>query len=176
MHGSFIVCLKEMMINKFDESFWLEALEHAGIENTFHPVSNKEVPEAIAQKIIKSSIKILHVEERLFGEMFGNFWINQFANKNYFAFFDSCKSVKEFLGQINKIHQKITSNLPKPNPPIFAITWENPNCALIDYNSIRGLVHFAVGLLKALGNYYKEEISVYRIEKNRIKLFLGKGL
>jgi hypothetical protein len=175
MHGSFIVCLKEMMISKFEESFWFETLEHAGIEKSFHTVSNKEVPEDVAQKIIKSSIKTLNIEERRFGEMFGSFWINNYANTNYFAFFDSCKSVKEFLNQINKIHQKITSNLPKPTPPVFKITWENKNSAIIDYDSQRGLIHIAVGLLKALGNYYKEEISVYRIEKNKIKLFLDTG-
>jgi hypothetical protein len=173
MHGSFIVCLKEMVISKFDESFWFESLENAGLDKSFYTVSNKEVADDLALKIIKSVIKTLNIEERRFGEIYGNYWINNYASKNYFAFFDSCKSVKEFLEQINIIHRKITANLPKPSPPVFTINWENKNSAIIDYQSKRELIHFAVGLLKALGSYYNEEISVYRIEKNKIKLFFG---
>jgi hypothetical protein len=175
MHGSFIVCLKEMILNKFDESFWIETLEHAGIEIGFHPVSNKEILDATGLKIIKSSIKKLNLDDRRFGEIFGNYWINNYASKNYFAFFDACKSVKEFLEHLNSVHKKITANLPNPSPPDFSIKWENPLCAIIDYNSKRDLIHLAVGLLKALGAYYREEIAVYRIEKNKIKLFLDKG-
>jgi len=172
MHGSFIVCLKEMIVSKFEESFWIEALEYAGLETTFRPISNQEIADETAIKLIKSTIKKLNLDERRFGEIFGNYWINEFARQKYFAFFDSCKSVKEFLGQINIIHQKITSNLSKQNPPIFTISWENPGTAIIEYKSSRGFIHIAVGLLKALGSYYYEEISVYRIDPNKIKVFL----
>jgi len=176
MHGSLIVCLKEMIINKFDESFWTETLEHAKMDPGFHLVSNKEIIDETGLKLIKSAVKRLNMDERRFGEMFGNYWINQYARKNYFAFFDACKGVKEFLEHLNALHKKITSNLTHPNPPSFTIKWENPLSAIIEYNSSRGLIHFAVGLLKALGVYYKEEISVYRIGNNQIKVFLARDI
>jgi mRNA deadenylase 3'-5' endonuclease subunit Ccr4 len=172
MHGSFIVCLKEMIINRFDESFWIESLELAGFEKDYHPVSNQELLDAHAIKLIKSVVKKLNLDERRFGEIFGNYWINYFAKEKYFAFFKSSKNVKEFLQQINAIHKKITANLPNQNAPFFEIIWEKPNTAEIEYKSSRGFIHIAVGLLKALGSYYREDIAVYRIENNKIKLFI----
>jgi hypothetical protein len=173
MHGAFIVCLKEMVISKFDENFWIEALEQAGIDKHFHPVSNKEVADEMALKLIKSTIKRLNMDDRRFGEIFGNYWINQYARKNYFAFFDAHKRVKDFLNNLNKMHQRITAKLSKPTTLSFTITWESSSCAIIDYHSNRGLVHLAVGLLKALGDYYHEDIAVYRIGADRLKLFIN---
>lgn len=176
MHGSFIVCLKEMIVSKFDESFWIEALENAGLEASFRPVSNIEIEDEIAIKIVKSSIKKLNMDERRFGEIFGNYWINEFARQKYFAFFDACKDVKGFLAQLNKIHQKITENLKNQKAPTFSISWENPLTAILEYKSARGFIHIAVGLLKALGNYYNEDIAVYRIDNNKIKLFIKSNM
>ena len=172
MHGSFIVCLKEMVINKFDETFWTEALEYASVDTGFHPVSNQEIEDKLAVKLVKSVIKTLNLNNRRFGEIFGNYWINHFARQKYCAFFDSCKTVEEFMNQLNYIHQKITSNLPNPQPPSFKIDWENPLTANIEYISGRDFIHIAVGLLKALGNYYGQEIAVYRVGGNQIKLFI----
>jgi hypothetical protein len=176
MHGSFLVCLKEMITSKFDESFWNEALENIGLNKLFRPVSNIEVEDETGIKILKSCIKKLNLDERRFGEIFGNYWINEFARQKYFAFFDACKDVRTFLGQLNSLHQKITQNLKDQKAPSFTISWENPLTAIIEYKSTRGFIHIAVGLLKGLGNYYSEDIAVYRIDNNKIKLFIKSNM
>ncbi len=171
MHGAFIVGLKEMIINRFDESFWFEILQDADFEPDYHPISNHELDEAKALLLIKGAAKKLNLGDRKFGETFGNYWIKVFAREKYFAFFDAFKSSKDFINQLNEIHQKLTSNLQHPTPPVFEITWETPHSAVILYKSNRGLIHIAVGLLKALGDYYNDEISVYRVENKGIKVF-----
>ncbi len=171
MHGAFIVGLKEMIINRFDESFWLEILHDADFEPDFHPVSNHELDDAKALLLIKIAAKKLSLGDRKFGETFGNYWIKNFAREKYFAFFDAFKSSKDFINQLSEIHKKLTGNLQNPMPPIFEITWETPHSALVIYKSNRGLIHIAVGLLKALGDYYNEEVSVYHVENNGIKVF-----
>lgn len=172
MHGSFIAGLKEMIIQRFDESFWLEMIESAGLEKDFRPVFNQELDDQKAMKLIKSAIKKLNMDDRRFGEMFGNYWINYFAREKFFAFFDAFKNIRDFLNNLDILHHKITKGLNQPNPPKFEIVWEGPSSVKLKYNSSRGLIHIAVGLLKALGNYYKQEISVYRIEANQIKIFI----
>jgi len=171
MHGAIIVGLKELIINRFDESFWFEILEEAGFESNYHPLSNHEIDDAEALALIKASSKKLNLGDRKFGETFGNYWIKTFAREKYFAFFDAFKSSKEFINQLSDLHQKLTANLKKTKPPFFEINWENPHTVLINYISDRNLIHMAVGLLKALGDYYNEEISVYRVEANQIKVF-----
>jgi len=172
MHGSFIVCLKEMMISKFDESFWLDTLELAGFDSSYRPVFNQELPDEKAIKLIKSTVKKLNMDDRRFGEMFGNYWIKSFARDKFFAFFDAYKTIKDFLNNLDLIHLKITANLKYPNPPRFEVNWENPSTAIIQYKSMRGFIHIAVGLLKAMADYYRQEISVYRVESDKIKIFI----
>lgn len=171
MHGAFVVGLKEMIIHRFDENFWQEIVEEAGLELGFYPLSNRELEEKEAMNLVKAAAKKLNLGDRKFGEAFGNYWIKNFARQKYFAFFDAFKSSKDFINQLSEIHKKLTENLTQPQPPFFEINWENEHSVLINYQSDRALIHFAVGLLKALGDYYKEEISVYRVEKNQIKVF-----
>ncbi len=170
MHGSFIVGLNEMIINKFDKEIWLEILEAAGFEPNYRPISNQEVNDDEALVLIKASIKKLNLGERAFGEMFGNYWIKSFAKEKYFAFFAAYKNVRDFLNDINVMHSRLTANLKNPLPPRFEITWENPQTAVLFYQSKRQLGHIAVGLLKALGDYYHEEISVFKVDANQIRI------
>jgi hypothetical protein len=74
------------------------------------------------------------------------------------------------LNQLNELHQRLTANLKKASPPRFEIKWENPITVLIYYVSKRQMIHVAVGLLKALGEYYHEEIQVFKIDTNQIKV------
>ena len=93
MHGAFIVGLKEMITNRFDESFWHEILQDAGFEPDYYPLSNKELEDLKALLLIKTAAKKLNLGDRRFGETFGNYWIKNFAREKYFAFFDAFKSL-----------------------------------------------------------------------------------
>lgn len=170
MHGAFIVGLNEMVVKKFGNDLWSEILESAGFEPNYRPISNQEVIDDEALLLIKASIKKLNLGERAFGEMFGNYWIKQFAKEKYFAFFSAYKNVRDFLNEINSMHSRLTANLKNQNPPRFEITWENPQTAVLFYHSKRQLGHIAVGLLKALGEYYREEISVFKVDTNQIRV------
>lgn len=171
MHGAFIVGLKEMIINRFDESFWHEILYDSGFEPDYYPLSNKELEDLKALLLIKTAAKKLNLGDRRFGETFGNYWIKNFAREKYFAFFDAFKSSKDFINNLSVMHKNLTRGLAHPKSPVFEINWEGPHTAMITYKSTRSLIHIAVGLLKALGDFYNEEISVYRVENNQIKVF-----
>lgn len=171
MHGVFIVGLKDMIINRFDESFWDEILDEAGFEPDYYPISNQEISDDKALTLIKAAVKKLNMGEKNFGEAFGNYWIKTFAREKYFAFFDAFKSSKGFIDYLSEMHSKLSANLTHKKPPVFEIKWENHHTVLINYVSDRNLIHIAVGLLKALGDFYNEDISVYRVAANQIKVF-----
>ncbi|MDF1548281.1 MAG: heme NO-binding domain-containing protein [Bacteroidales bacterium] len=171
MHGAFIVGLKELVVNRFDVSFWEEILEYAGFDPNYYPLSNQELADNKAEVLIKASLKKLNLGDRKFGEVFGNYWIKTFAREKYFAFFDAHKSSKEFINNLTELHKKLSATLTDKNPPVFEIDWQNQNTVLITYHSSRSLIHIAVGLLKALGDFYNDDISVYRVDKNLIKVF-----
>jgi hypothetical protein len=133
MHGAFIVGLKEMIVNRFDENFWQEILREANFEPDYHPLSNKELVDRDALLLIKAAAKKLNLGDRKFGETFGNYWITNFARKKYFAFFDAFKSLSDFINQLSETHQKLTSNLKDPKPPVFEIKWESVHNAMINY-------------------------------------------
>jgi hypothetical protein len=172
MHASFISGLKDLIIHRFDLDVWLDIVESAGFERNINVVGTKELADERAIKLYKSAVKRLHFDDRRFGEIFGHYWINTYAKEKYFAFFNAAKNVAELINQLNLIHTKLTENLENPAPPVFELNWESKHTAIITYRSARELIHFATGLLKALGTFYNEDISVYRIDKDRIKVFL----
>jgi hypothetical protein len=170
MHGAFVVGLNEMVTYKYGKDVWSEILELAGFEPNYRPLSNQEVNDKEAVFLVKTITKKLNLGDKLFGEVFGDYWIKRFAKEKYFAFLDAFKSVKDFLEKINEIHQKLTENLNNHKPPVFDIQWENTQSAAITYISDRQLIHIAVGTLKALGEYYHDEISVFKVDTNKIKV------
>jgi len=170
MHGAFVVGLNELVISKYGEEIWLEILEDAGFEPNYRPLSNQEVSDQEAVFLVKTITKKLNLGDKLFGELFGNYWIKHFAKEKYFAFLDAFKNVKEFLSQLNVIHQKLTANLKHHKPPEFTFEWENTNKVVINYHSSRHLIYLAVGTLKALGEYYKDDISIFKIGESKMEV------
>jgi len=173
MHGAFVVGLNELVVNKYGKDIWLEILESAGFDANYRPLSNLEVNDNEAVLLVKAATKKLNLGDKVFGEVFGNYWIKYFAKEKYFAFLDAFKNVKEFLKQINEIHRKLTANLKNHKPPFFEFQWESPQIVIISYHSQRQLIHIAVGTLNALGEYYRDDIAVYKIEANKIKVIFS---
>lgn len=170
MHGAIIVGLKEMITKRFDKSLWEEILIEAGFDKNYHPLSNRELDDELAIRLLNTSQKKLNFSASKFGEFFGSYWINNFARIKFFAFFDAYKSSKDFISNLSAMHITLTAKLKKPSPPQFIVKWENPLTAVIEYKSKRNFIQLATGLLKAITEYYNEEASVYRGEGNFIRV------
>jgi guanylate cyclase soluble subunit beta len=94
-------------------------------------------------------------------EMFGEHWVLETASKSYDMLLDVAgHDMISFLGNINALHDRITSTFPDYVPPEFAVE-KHGETYLIHYCSKRqGLTPFVVGLLKGLAVRFNTELTI----------------
>jgi hypothetical protein len=94
-------------------------------------------------------------------EMFGEYWVLETATKSYGMLLNATgQDMIEFLGNMNALHDRITSTFLDYTPPEFFLeTKENHH--LIHYVSQReGLTPFVVGLLKGLAKRFDSTLNI----------------
>ncbi len=170
MKGVIINCIQEMVNDKFGRNKWPEILERAGLRRNTIFLATENVEEDTVLKLISSACETLKVsKEKLFNE-FGDYWMNSFAPKYYSIYFSEINSAKEFIMNLSDIHTRVVINIPNAKPPSFEYEWQSDNTLLITYNSNRGLIDLVPGLIKGIGHYYKEKLSVEKIDDKHVKV------
>jgi hypothetical protein len=56
------------------------------------------------------------------------------------------------------------------HPPRFDYTWKNEKTLIMHYKSQRGLIDFAVGLIKGVGKFYHENLRVAKVGSDQIEI------
>jgi hypothetical protein len=64
----------------------------------------------------------------------------------------------------------MTKSLEDSAPPRFDYKWEEKRTLIMTYKSKRNLIDFAVGLVKGVGKFYKEEIKVSKLSDDKIQI------
>ena len=98
-------------------------------------------------------------------EMFGEYWVLETAAKSYGPLLDAAgRDMIEFLGNMNALHDRITSTFLNYVPPELFVESEGEgggNLYNIHYVSQReGLTPFVVGLLKGLATRFSNDITI----------------
>ncbi|HPM41617.1 MAG TPA: heme NO-binding domain-containing protein, partial [bacterium] len=70
----------------------------------------------------------------------------------------------------DRVHDEITRSVKNARPPHFEFEWKDPRTLIIVYKSKRGMIDFAVGLLRGVGRFYKEDIRVKKLPDDRIEV------
>ncbi|MEL6538589.1 MAG: heme NO-binding domain-containing protein, partial [Bacteroidota bacterium] len=176
MKGSIPDALQELIKKHHGgPTVWMKILEHAGLPKDFKIYSHKDVPDETVKNLIESSAVVLGITYDEAADAFGDHWMNEYAPLKYFAFFNRPKTAKEFLMEMNRVHEKITAKVENAKPPHFEYQTPDRNTLIMTYESDRGLYPIFVGLVKAVGKYYKEEIKVLRSGDNSVKVSFNYG-
>ena len=149
---------------------WKKILKHAGLPEDFKIYSHKDVEDEKVKALINSTAAVLEITYEQAADAFGDHWMNEYAPLKYFAFFNKPRTAKEFLLEMNRVHDKITSKFENAKPPKFFYEAPDLNTLIMRYESERGLYPIFVGLVKAVGKYYKEDIKVLRSGTNTVKV------
>ncbi len=161
-HDIIIGCLREMVVEKLGNSAWKRALEMSGMDP-----SKGELPsqydvahqEAVLS-IIKSLCRMLGVRAGDVAEAFGEYWVSTHAPRLYSNFGILASSAKEFLEGLNEIHSEALKKLEGKWTPRFHFSWKDENTLVLAYSLRWDLMPFFIGLVKGVGRYYGEDLSV----------------
>jgi hypothetical protein len=159
-----------MAQSRYGKEVWEKALQEAGIK-LGAILATDDVDDTIALKVVGSLCKIQGLDLPTLGDHFGDFWISEYTQKVYPHYYRFFKNARELLTGVDKIvHENVAETIPNARPPRFECTWKDEKTLIMRYISHRGLIDFAVGIIKGVGKHYKENLKVQKIGKDTIEV------
>lgn len=160
MKGVIADCLADLVANKFGRDKWEKVLELTGVEkNTVFAVYS-DIDDATVMEVLKNTCEVLSITMEQAADAFGEYWVSTYAPEIYWAYYRNWNSAREYLLDLDRIHDRVTQRIPNAHPPRFEYEWENENSLIMHYNSDRGLVGILAGLARGVGKYFDEDLTV----------------
>jgi hypothetical protein len=174
MKGVIVICLEELVKEKFGEDKWKDALGSSGLDRETTFLVTEDIDDIVVLKVIHSLCKILNISLIQAADAFGDYWINVFAPRIYQPYYDGVNSSKAFLSNMDRVHISTTKILPDAHPPRFEYDWKNDRTLVMTYKSKRGLIDFMIGLIKGVGKYFKEDLKVTKLGDDKVEIVFPK--
>jgi hypothetical protein len=168
MKGSIVKCMEEMVTESFGARKWVECMDRAGIPAARrHFTVLSDVNDADVHAIMKgiSGATSLSIDQVM--DAFGEHWSTVFGPRVYSAYFSSAKNARELLLNLDHIHDVMTKSIKFAHPPRFTYEWKGEKCLIMHYNSTRGMVALMPGLIRGVGKYFNEKLTV-QVEGNSV--------
>jgi len=160
MYGLINNSLKSMILEQFGEEQWQQVLSASGVpEDSF--LTMRSYDDSVTYSLAGAASEVLGAPVEACLEMFGEYWVLETASKSYGMLLNAAgQDMLEFLGNMNALHDRITSTFLNYMPPEFYVE-EKDGLHLIHYVSQReGLTPFVVGLLKGLAKRFNTELTI----------------
>ncbi len=170
MKGVILQCLGELVKENFGRDKWEEALERAGMDRKSVFLATQDVDDSVALGLLSAVCDVLNITLKQAADAFGEYWVCKFAPKIYRVYYEGCNSAKDFLLKMDNIHTISTKNIPNARPPRFEYEWQDDKTLVMKYKSHRGLIDIMIGLIKGVGKYYNENLSVIKLGDDAVKV------
>jgi heme-NO-binding protein len=160
MYGLINNSLKDMIREKFGEEKWLEVLKNSGVpEDSF--LTMRSYDDALTYSLAGAASEVLGAPVDTCLEMFGEYWVLETATKSYGILLDAAGTdMLEFLGNMNALHDRITSTFLNYVPPEFYVEEKDGGHQIHYISKRKGLTPFVVGLLKGLAIRFEHTLTI----------------
>jgi hypothetical protein len=170
MKAVIIICLENMISERFGAAKWESTLEHAGLPAKTRYLPSQDVDDQIAMKLFASTCAVLNINKRQAAEAFGDYWVNTYCQKIYKPYFRGAISSREFLLKMDQIHESVTANIQNARPPRFSYAWKNDQTLLMQYKSNRGMIDYLIGLVQGVGKHFRENLGVRKMSESELEI------
>jgi Haem-NO-binding len=160
MKGTIVKCMEDLVIEKFGSGKWKESLQKAGMPEGRTYTAFCDVEEAEFTRIMTGVAEATFQSIEQVMEAFGEYWSTVYAPNVYQAYYSGVKSARELLLNLDHIHEAMTKSIKFARPPRFRYEWKGEKHLIMHYESGRGLVALMPGLIRGVGKYYKENLTV----------------
>ena len=160
MYGLINNSLKDMIREKFGEEKWQEVLKISGVpEDSF--LTMRSYDDALTYSLAGAASDVLGAPVDTCLEMFGEYWVLETATKSYGILLDAAGGdMMEFLGNMNALHDRITSTFLNYVPPEFYVEEKDGGHQIHYLSKRKGLTPFVVGLLKGLAIRFEHTLKI----------------
>ncbi len=161
MYGLIHKALETMVRSRFGEDAWKKILVDSKVESdsfltmrSYHDEVTFALVGAVSQHLNLSPAECL--------EAFGEYWLMEFAPKNYNMLLKSAgREPIEFLGNLDDLHDQISSAFTEFRPPSFVVEEISKTVYSLHYRSSRkGLESFVLGILKGLEKRFETDMGI----------------
>jgi hypothetical protein len=176
MKATITNCLAELVETRFGKDKWDAILMDAGLQaqaRTFR-LPSSDVPDAQFAKLLASTCKIIDITPQKAADAFGSYWCCTYAPRIYAAIVKRFKNAREMILGMDNVHVTMTETIPNAHPPRFNYKWEGDSILFVQYTSSRSMIDIYVGLVKGVGEYYKEKLVVTKTSQHQVKIVFGR--
>lgn len=154
---------QEFIETQFGSEKWEEIKSRAGCEEPFFAIS-LDYPDEMTMALVKSSSEVLGLDPVEAMVEYGKFVVPNTLKKYYPTYFALAgKSPREFLLNMNRVHETVTRSVPNARPPHLDYEELPDGRLLIHYRSERRLCPVLRGLILGVGILFNQELQVREI-------------
>lgn len=159
MHGFVHLMLKQFVISVAGEEGWTNILKEAGLKPRVYS-STGHYPDEEVVAIAVTGSKALNLPLETVLELFGEFLAPKLL-ESFSNLVNPSWGMFDFLEQTEKnIHEIIRSRDPEASPPKLSTQAIGPGKLHLFYDSPRGLLPVAKGIVKALSTHFKTPVEI----------------
>ena len=152
--------IQDLVEERFGREAWEQILERAGCNELFFTLGRDYPYESTLSLVTAvSEFSGMPVEQVM--EEYGRYIVPRTLKENYPTYFALCgDSARNFLLNMDRVHDNVTRSMPGANPPRFDFDELPDGRILMHYRSERKLCPVLKGLIKGVGDCFGQELEV----------------
>ncbi len=157
VHGSIFFLLKKFVLHVYSEETWQQFLTEAGRDKAFEYIITESYPIEEIETIVATASRHSGLSVHTLQEKFGE-WLVPDLFHVYAAYLDpSWKTYEVLINTEEVFHGAVRKLNSTANPPVLHVSEVRDDLLIIDYHSKRKMGSLAVGIIKGIARYYKED-------------------
>lgn len=154
--------IEELVEKKFGAETWQKVKALAGCKEPFFAIS-LDYPDKSTLALVKAVSEVSGLPMETVMIEYGKFIVPNTLKENYSTYFELAgTSAKEFLLNMDRVHEHVTKVMEKVSPPRFEYE-EIDGKLQMKYHSKRNLCAVLHGLILGVGILFDQELQVQEI-------------
>ena len=163
MKGIITQGIKEMVEAKYGTAAWEKVKSLAGCEEPFFAIS-LDYPDDMTLALVKAASEVSGLPAETVMIEYGKFMVLNTLKNHYPTYFAlGGASPREFLLNMDRVHNEATKSVPLAAPPRFDYEELPDGRLLMHYSSNRGLCTVLRGLILGVGLLFSQDLQVQEI-------------
>jgi len=162
MKGTIPKCLEEMVRARYSESTWDQVKKAADLASWHSFLTTEDIPDDTVKALFATTAEVLDKTVQEVMDEFGIHWSTVYAPDIYGVFFNRASSARELLLGMAEVHRVTTATVKNAQPPRFSYRWLDDETLVMTYDSERDMAGLMPGLIRGVGEFYREELQVSR--------------
>lgn len=160
MKGIINLGIQEMLVKNFGTEAWEQVKSLSGCDEPFFAISN-DYPDEITGALIKAASEVSGLPTETIMIEYSKFMVPNTLKEQYPTYFRLFgTSPREFLLNMDRVHEHATRNILKSMPPRFEYKQLPDGRLLMKYKSERKLCAVLQGLILGVGILFNQELGV----------------